>query len=77
MRWGEHLEYKAEAGAGDFIYVSPYVPHQEINASDAEPLSCVLVRSGQDPVVVNLDITPAEPPEEVEWIDDLHPGPSR
>ncbi len=33
MRWGEQLEYVAEAGPGDFIYVPPYVPHQEINAS--------------------------------------------
>jgi uncharacterized RmlC-like cupin family protein len=74
MRWGEALEFVAEAGPGDFIYVPPYVPHQEINASDAEPLSCVLVRSGQDPVVVNLDITPVETPEEVEWVDDLHPA---
>jgi uncharacterized RmlC-like cupin family protein len=33
MRWGEALEFTAEAGPGDFIYVPPYVPHQEINAS--------------------------------------------
>jgi uncharacterized RmlC-like cupin family protein len=76
MRWGDRLEFVAEAGPGDFIYVPPYVPHQEINASDADPLSCVLVRSGQDPVVVNLDITPAEAPEEVDWVDDLHPARS-
>ena len=56
MRWGERLEFVAEAGPGDFIYVPPYVPHQEINASDETPLSCVLVRSGQEPVVVNLDL---------------------
>jgi uncharacterized RmlC-like cupin family protein len=72
MRWGEQLEYVAEAGPGDFIYVPPYVPHQEINASTAEPLECVLVRSGQEPVVVNLDIAPVEPPEEVRWIDSIH-----
>ncbi len=72
MRWGERLEYMAEAGPGDFIYVPPYVPHQEINASSAEPLECVLCRSGQEPVVVNLDIMPVEPPEEVRWIDPIH-----
>jgi len=72
MRWGERLEFTAEAGPGDFIYVPPYVPHQEINASRDEPLDCVLVRSGQEPVVVNLDIAPAEPPEEVRWIDAIH-----
>ena len=73
MRWGERLQFTAEAGAGDFIYVPPYVPHQEINASASEPLECVLVRSGQDPIVVNLDIATAEPPEEVRWVDDVHP----
>src|SRR5882762_5006478 len=72
MRWGDHLEYTAEAGPGDFIYVAPYVPHQEINASTDEPLECVLVRSGQEPVVVNLDIAPVEPPEEVLWKDPIH-----
>ena len=61
MRWGDRLEFVAEAGPGDFIYVPPFVPHQEINASRDEALSCVLVRSGQEPVVVNLDIAPAEP----------------
>tara|TARA_Y100000588_G_C13568664_1_gene633611 strand:+ start:23 stop:244 length:222 start_codon:yes stop_codon:yes gene_type:complete len=73
MRWGDDLEYVAEADAGDFIYVPPFVPHQEINANPAEPLECVLVRSGQDPIVVNLDIAPAEPPEEVRWIGPNHP----
>ena len=34
MRWGDKLQFVAEAGPGDFIYVPPYVPHQEINASD-------------------------------------------
>jgi uncharacterized RmlC-like cupin family protein len=75
MRWGERLEFTAEAGPGDFIYVPPYVPHQEINASRDAPLSCVIVRSDKDPVVVNLDVTPAEPPEEVRWVDPIHrPG---
>jgi uncharacterized RmlC-like cupin family protein len=72
MRWGENLEYMAEAGPGDFIYVPPYVPHQEINASREEALECVLVRSGQEPVVVNLDIDPIEAPEEVLWKDAIH-----
>jgi len=75
MRWGEHLEFTAEADPGDFIYVPPYVPHQEINARDSEPLECVVMRSGQEPVVVNLDIEPIEPPETVYWTDDLHRQP--
>jgi uncharacterized RmlC-like cupin family protein len=73
MRWGERLEFVAEAGPGDFIFVPPFVPHQEINASPSQPLSCVLVRSGQEPVVVNLELPDVEPdPEHVRWVDDLH-----
>jgi uncharacterized RmlC-like cupin family protein len=75
MRWGDKLEYVAEAGPGDFIFVPPYVPHQEINASSNEPLECVLCRSGQEPVVVNLDIEPVEKPENVAWVDPIHKAP--
>lgn len=72
MRWGDNLEFTAEAGPGDFIFVPPYVPHQEINASPDEVLECVLVRSDNEAVVVNLDIEPAEKPENVAWIDPIH-----
>jgi uncharacterized RmlC-like cupin family protein len=72
LRWGDRLEYVAEAEQGDFIYVPPYVPHQEINASPDAELHCVLTRSGQRGLVVNLDIEPVEVPELVRWIDDLH-----
>jgi uncharacterized RmlC-like cupin family protein len=72
MRWGERLEFVAEAGPGDFIYVPPYVPHQEINASTAEPLECMMVRSDNEAVVVNLTIEPAEKPESVAWVDPIH-----
>ena len=72
LRWGDQLEFVAEAAAGDFIYVPPFVPHQEINASDELQLHCVLARSGQQGLVVNLDITPVEAPELIRWIDDLH-----
>ena len=72
MRWGERLEFAAEAGPGDFIFVPSYVPHQEINASDIDALECVLVRSGREPVVINLDIAGAETPRDVAWIDPIH-----
>ena len=72
MRWGERLEYVAEAGPGDFIFVPPYVPHQEINASSDDTLECVLVRSDNEAVVVNLDIEPVEKPQEVRWVDPIH-----
>ena len=76
MRWGERLEYVAEAEAGDFIFVPPYVPHQEINASSDEKLECVQVRSDNEAVVVNLDIADVEPnPEAVAWVDPIHASP--
>ena len=61
MRWGDQLELSDEAGPGDFIYVPPYVPHQEINADRNEPCEAVVVRSGQEPVVVNLPLETPEP----------------
>jgi len=60
FRWGENLEFVDEAGPGDFIFVPPFVPHQEINARPDEPVEAVVVRSGQDPIVVNLDIASPE-----------------
>jgi uncharacterized RmlC-like cupin family protein len=60
MRWGDRLEFSDEAGPGDFIYVPPFVPHQELNARADESCEAVVVRSGQDPIVVNLDIPEAE-----------------
>jgi uncharacterized RmlC-like cupin family protein len=73
MRWGERLEYTAEAGPGGFVFVPPFVPHQEINALDDEPLECVLARSGQEAVVVNLDLDVVGEPEHVQWVDPTHP----
>jgi uncharacterized RmlC-like cupin family protein len=61
MRWGDQLEFSEEAKPGDFIFVPPYVPHQEINASTDEPCEAVVVRDGQDPIVVNLDLRTPEP----------------
>ncbi len=75
MRWGEQLEFVAEAEPGDFIFVPPYVPHQEINANSDETLECVLVRSDNEAVVVNLDIAPVEQPEAVYWVDPIHKQP--
>ncbi len=75
MRWGERLEFVATADAGDFIFVPPYVPHQEINALSDAPLECVLVRSDNESVVVNLNIDAAERLEEVYWIDPIHSIP--
>ncbi len=73
MRWGANLEFTAETGPGGFIFVPPFVPHQEINALDDEPLECVVTRSGQQPIVVNLDIDGVAEPEHVAWVDPAHP----
>jgi uncharacterized RmlC-like cupin family protein len=75
MRWGERLEFVAEAGPGDFIFVPPFVPHQEINASTDKSLECVVVRSDNEAVVVNLNIEPVEKPENVPWVDPIHRPP--
>ena len=75
MRWGERLEFMAEADPGDFIFVPPYVPHQEINASPDQELECVVIRSDNEAVVVNLDIEPVEKPEAVFWVDPIHKHP--
>ena len=81
MRWGDSLELVAEAEAGDFMFVPPYVPHQEINALAGEELKCVIVRSQPstpgDAVIVNLpDVTPVDIGA-TEWIDAIHPAGSR
>jgi uncharacterized RmlC-like cupin family protein len=73
MRWGDHLEFSGEAGPGDFIYVPPYVPHQEINARADEACEAVVVRSGQDPIVVNLDMETPEPGSAVQSSVPFHP----
>jgi uncharacterized RmlC-like cupin family protein len=76
MRWGARLQFVAEAGPGDFIFVPPYVPHQEINADPSQTLECVLVRSDNEAVVVNIiDVEPVEKPEEVYWVDPIHRRP--
>jgi uncharacterized RmlC-like cupin family protein len=74
MRWGDHLEQSDEAHPGDFIYVPPYVPHQEINASASEVCEAVVIRNGQDPVVVNLKVETPEPASAGHPGMPFHPG---
>ena len=40
-----------------------------------ETLECLLVRSDNEAVVVNLDIEPVERPEHVPWVDPIHKAP--
>src|SRR4051794_8078825 len=75
FRWGDHLEFVDEAGPGDFIYVPPFVPHQEINARRDEIVEAVVVRSGQEPIVINLEI--ASPEAGLEDAGPFHPQAGR
>jgi uncharacterized RmlC-like cupin family protein len=75
FRWGNKLEFVDEAGPGDFVYVPPYVPHQELNARSDEPVEAVIVRSGQEPVVVNLDIPSPEDGLSPAEADPFHAAP--
>lgn len=67
MRWGDRLEFITRAGPGSFLLVPPFMPHQELNASDTEDLHCALVRSGPEEIVVNLPDIKIEP--DPEWIE--------
>ena len=55
MRWGDRMQYEANVEPGDFIYVPPFAPHQEINPSPDTPSRWVIVRNSQEPVVINLE----------------------
>jgi len=72
FRWGDRLEFVDEAGPGDFVYVPPYVPHQELNAVKDQPVEAVVVRSGQEPIVVNLDIPSPEYSPDTPQEDPFH-----
>jgi uncharacterized RmlC-like cupin family protein len=53
IRWGDRLEKRADAGPGDFIFIRAQLVHQEINESDSEAVSSIVVRSG-DNIVENV-----------------------
>src|SRR5258708_32340782 len=65
IRWGERLEFAAEIGPGDFVYFTPYVPHQERNLSKREAVEVVVVRSGNAGFLTNPDAPPLQRPETV------------
>src|SRR3979490_1007840 len=54
VRWGARGECTATAKAGDFIHVPAFLPHMEINPSDAEPFCWVVVRNTATPILVNF-----------------------
>src|SRR5262245_14023058 len=54
VRWGSRLQQEVDLSAGDFLFIPPFLPHQEINPSPDQPAEWVVVRSAQEAVVVNL-----------------------
>ena len=54
VRWGSRLEHEVDLEPGDFLFIPPFVPHQEINPSPDQHTDWVVVRSGREAVVVNL-----------------------
>jgi uncharacterized RmlC-like cupin family protein len=58
VRWGNRLEHETDMEAGDFVYIPPYMPHQEINPSPDKPTQWIVVRSGGEAVAYNLTRLP-------------------
>jgi len=57
VRWGRRLDHESDLEAGDFLFIPAYMPHQEINPSPDAATQWVVVRSGQEAVVVPLTRT--------------------
>ena len=60
FRYGDNLEHTIEAEAGDFVFVPPFLVHQEINPSTDEAVNMVVARSSQENIVVNVDLPNAQ-----------------
>jgi uncharacterized RmlC-like cupin family protein len=58
VRWGGRLEHEVDLEPGDFVFIPPFMPHQEINPSPDQPTQWVVVRSGGEAVVVTLTKAP-------------------
>ena len=54
IRYGERYEKIVYMGEGDFVFVPPYMPHIEGNASNTEELIWLTNRT-PDNIVVNLE----------------------
>ena len=53
VRWGRFGESSETVRPGDFVFIPAHLPHQELNPT-AEPITWVVIRSGPQPLVVNL-----------------------
>jgi uncharacterized RmlC-like cupin family protein len=52
--------------------VPPFAPHQELNARTDQPVEAVIVRSGQEAIVVNLEIPSPEDETDTLGSDPFH-----
>jgi uncharacterized RmlC-like cupin family protein len=59
FRYGANLENTIEAQAGDFVFVPPFLVHQEINPRSDATIDMIVARSSQENVVVNVDLPQA------------------
>jgi uncharacterized RmlC-like cupin family protein len=53
VRWGQYGECSETVCPGDFVFIPAGLPHQELNPT-GEIVTWVVIRSGPQPVVVNL-----------------------
>lgn len=58
---------RLEASPGDYIYIPPWVAHQELNPRETEEAVVVIARSTQRAIVVNLDDTTWQDALTVPW----------
>ena len=72
VRWGSGLEHEVDLEAGDFLFIPPYMPHQEINPSPDQATQWVVVRSGQEAAIVDLTEGP-----DGEYVSDSEPRSTR
>ena len=74
MRWGDHLELSEEARAGDFILCATLRAASGDQRRPKRDLRGGRVRSGQAPVVINLDVETPEPASAGHPGMPFHPG---
>jgi uncharacterized RmlC-like cupin family protein len=73
MRWGEHLEFTAEAGPATSSTCRPTCRTRRSMPAPARRWSACCAAAMAEAVAINLDIEPAEKPEQVLWVDPTHP----
>jgi len=70
MRWGEHLEYVAEANPGDYLFIRPMCRTRRSMPQPTKPWNACWAQRQER--CRQPHIEPVEKPEEVRWIDPIH-----